>query len=121
MPEYVTKDSGNRVEFITGSRRDTNEGKPRYDLIGKHMLRSLAFLLERGAKKYTEHNWKLGQPISRSFESMFRHMVQWSEGDDSEDHLAAVIFNAMSIIHVLAEIEEGRLPKELNDYDRSRG
>jgi hypothetical protein len=48
-------------------------------------------------------------------------MVQWSEGDDSEDHLAAVIFNAMSIIHVLAEIEEGRLPKELNDYDRSRG
>jgi hypothetical protein len=31
--DYVTKDSGARVEFDSGMRRDTDEGKPRYDLI----------------------------------------------------------------------------------------
>lgn len=155
---FTTKDSGKRIDFQTGSRRDTEDGKPRYDLIGTWMLRSLATflgekapqydamlravcamargepydeaavaelnrlaeLLERGAKKYGEHNWALGQPTSRSFSSWLRHAMQFAEGDTSEDHLAATIFNAMSIIHVEAEVVLGNLPVELLDHPRYR-
>lgn len=155
---FTTKDSGKRIDFATGSRRDTEDGKPRFDLIGTWMLRALATflgekapqydamlkavcamardepydeeavkeltrladLLERGAKKYGEHNWTLGQPTSRSFSSWLRHAMQYAEGDTSEDHLAATIFNAMSIIHVEAEVVLGNMDAALLDHPRYR-
>lgn len=115
--DYTTVDSGERVDFITGSRRDSNKGKPRYDLIGRWLLKRLAALMARGAEKYGENNWLAGQPISRSYESLFRHMIQWRDGDTTEDHASAVAFNIGSIIHVQEEIKAGRLPKELWDLD----
>jgi hypothetical protein len=36
------KDSGERQEFETGARRDTQEGKPRFGLIPPYPLRRLA-------------------------------------------------------------------------------
>ena len=30
---FITKDSGKRQKFSTGMQRDTNEDKPRFDLI----------------------------------------------------------------------------------------
>lgn len=114
---FQTKDSGARELYPTGSQRDTQEGKPRYDLIGKHGLKRLAELMARGAKKYGEHNWKLGQPVSRSYASAFRHLMQWAAGDRSEDHLAAVVFNIFSIIHVEEQVKVGKLPTDLLDMD----
>ncbi len=114
---FIVKDSGARIEWETGSKRDTNEGKPRYDLIGRHMLRRLANHMGLGAKKYGEHNWEKGQPVSRSYESALRHLLQWRDGDTSEDHLAAVAFNIGSIIHVQEEVANGRLPVSLIDLE----
>jgi hypothetical protein len=39
---YTTKDSGKREEYKSGMRRDTQEGKPRYDLIPTWFLKRLA-------------------------------------------------------------------------------
>lgn len=97
--KFETLDSGKREDFATGARRDTQEGKPRYDLIPTGPLRRLADLLARGADKYGEHNWEKGMPLSRFYASMFRHLIQWREGDRAEDHLAAILFNAMAIMH----------------------
>lgn len=120
MSEFQTLDTGTRIDFITGSRRDSDAGKPRYDLVGRHALRREADLMARGAQKYGERNWELGQPISRSFASLLRHAYQWAEGETAEDHLAAVRFNAASIIHVLEEVAAGRLPIELIDLPEIR-
>lgn len=106
--DYVTKDSGERIEWSTGSRRDTNEGKPRYDLIGRHGMKRVADLMARGAVKYGENNWAEGQSVSRSYESAFRHLIQFAEGDAEEDHLAAVVFNIFNIIHVQEEKKKSR-------------
>ncbi|MFW6246645.1 MAG: HNH endonuclease [bacterium] len=52
--KYTTKDSGKRQEYDSGMRRDTLEGKPRYDLIYIPMLTRLAELHARGVAKYGE-------------------------------------------------------------------
>lgn len=97
--DFITKDSGKRQEFVTGMVRDTQDGKPRFDLIPTEGLRRVADLYARGAEKYDDNNWKKGQPYSRTYASLFRHLIQWREGDRSEDHLAAVIFNAMALMY----------------------
>lgn len=112
MADYVTKDSGNREDFETGSRRDTQEGKPRFDLIGIELMERLAGLMARGAVKYGENNWREGQPATRYYASAFRHLMQWAMGDDSEDHLAAVAFNVGGLMHI-----EDKMP-EMCDHER---
>lgn len=95
---WQTKDSGDRIEFGTGAVRDTQEGKSRPDLISPYFLMRLGDLLARGAVKYGERNWEKGQSTSRALASCMRHLVQYMMGDVSEDHIAAVAFNAMVII-----------------------
>jgi len=99
MAEFIVKDSGERKEFATGAVRDTQAGKPRYDLIPPTALRRLATHYAKGAEKYTEHNWTKGIPMSRCVASLMRHIMQFILGDKEEDHLAACLFNIMCIIH----------------------
>jgi hypothetical protein len=97
---FETKDSGARQEFDTGAKRDTQEGKPRYSLISPFALKRLAMLMVRGAEKYDEWNWEKGMPYSRFYESAERHLKQWYMQEEmQEDHLAAVLFNIMAIMH----------------------
>lgn len=93
---YKTKDSGKRVEFKSGMRRDTTEGKPRYDLIPLPMLKRLAELYARGAEKYGDSNWTLAnseEELQRFKASAFRHFVQWQMGEVDEDHAIAAVWN----------------------------
>lgn len=109
------KDSGTRQEFATGSRRDSPEGKGRFDLIPPMVLRRDALHLEHGAKKYGDNNWQKGQPLSRYYDSAMRHMLAAREGREDEDHLAAARWNLMGIMWTLEEVRAGRLPRELVD------
>lgn len=99
MTDFVTKDSGKRQEFASGAVRDTVEGKPRYSLIPVKALRRWADLMARGASKYGERNWELGMLTSRFLDSGMRHLFSYLEGDRTEDHLAAVLFNVGAMIH----------------------
>jgi len=71
-----------------------------------HTIFALPFALiglvkwyELGALKYSERNWEKGMKFSRYTASMFRHVLKWMMGDESEDHLAAIMWNAAAIIH----------------------
>lgn len=112
---FIVRGMGQKkdVTALTGAQRDNQEGKLRFDLIGLHMLKRLARLLAAGAAKYEERNWEKGQEAGRTLASLWRHVVAYQEGDRVEDHLAAIVFNAMSIMHVEEEVKAGRLPKEL--------
>jgi len=93
---FITKDSGKRQEFSTGMHRDTQEGKPRYDLIYQPLLKRWADLMARGAEKYTERNWEKAETVeelNRFKASAFRHFISWFNDELDEDHGAAVIFN----------------------------
>lgn len=112
-PKFVTKDSGKREEFKTGSKRDTREGKGRYDLISPIAIRRIAGVYERGAQKYGDRNWEKGQPLSRYLDSALRHTFQVLEGKVDEDHAAQAAWNLLAYIHTQEQIAAGKLPKEL--------
>lgn len=111
----AVKDSGERREFETGSRRDVRRGKGRFDLINPISLRRLARHYENGGVKYGDHNWELGQPMMSYLDSAIRHIYAFIEGKRDEDHLAAVAWNAFSAIYTDEMIRRGVLPKVLND------
>jgi hypothetical protein len=103
-------DSGVREEFATGSVRDTRIGKGRYDLLSPIALRRLARHTENGAVKYGDRNWEKGQYVSRYLDSAIRHLYCYLGGARDEDHLAAVMWNAMAAIHTEEKCRAGELP-----------
>lgn len=115
IPEFVTKDSGERENFDTGSRRDSREGKGRFDLLPFRAIRRVAKVLERGAAKYGPRNWELGQPQSRYLDSALRHLADYAEGKRDEDHLAQAGFNVLALID--QEERRDKLPEELFDIE----
>lgn len=112
MNEFITKDSGVRESFDSGMVRDTQSNKPRYDLCWKPLYKRWAELMGRGAVKYGENNWMkaAGEPEFKRFQaSAERHLMQWLEGDQTEDHASAVLFNiagAEYVRKVMAETYE---------------
>jgi len=102
---FTTKDSGQREQYDSGMQRDTQDGKPRFDLLyplgipyGDQFLTRVAELLARGAEKYTERNWEHAEgevELARFKASALRHLMQWLCGETDEDHMAAVVFNLM--------------------------
>ena len=117
MKEKFTevKDSGKRQEFSTGSVRDTQMGKGRYDLVSTIALKRLARHYENGSRKYSCRNWEKGQPLSRYLDSAMRHLAETIDGSDEEDVAAAVMWNMAAFIHTKELIDAGILPQELND------
>jgi len=93
------KDSGKREQFTTGSKRDSRDGKGRFDLIDPWALKRLAVHYENGAKKYGDRNWEKGQPSSRYLDSALRHLNNYLMGLRDEDHLAAAAWNIFAILH----------------------
>lgn len=104
--KFVTKDSGKREEYDSGMVRDTQDGKPRFDLLlprevpyGDQFLTRVAGLLARGAEKYNDRNWEQASgnaELDRFKSSAFRHMMQWLNDESDEDHAAATVFNLLA-------------------------
>lgn len=110
--DYVTKDSGERQDYASGMRRDTQEGKPNYALIDRAMLNRWAELMTRGAGKYGKNNWQKAdseEEMERFKESANRHFEQWFQGlNPEEDHAAAIFFNVSAYEFVKAKIAAAR-------------
>lgn len=104
---FPTKDSGERQQYDSGMVRDTQEGKPRFDLVvpegvpyNAQMLTRWAELMARGAGKYGDRNWEKGrgmEELNRAKASAWRHFVQWYCGEEDEDHAAGVFFNIQQV------------------------
>lgn len=115
-----------KQHFKTGSQRDTNNGKPRFDLMTPFIKKRLGELLRKGAEHYGANNWLLGQPSSRYWESFTRHSQKYEMGETDEDHLSAMIWNLCGIMHneevagtdteIKVNGEWHKLPKELLDF-----
>lgn len=112
---YALPDSGAREHFDSGSRRDSREGKGRYDLLSPAAISWLAKQMEAGAVKYGDRNWELGQPLSRFVDSALRHSFAVLAGKTDECHAAAALWNWHAFLHTADAIRRGELPAELAD------
>lgn len=104
--KFVVKDSGKRQDYASGMRRDTQEGKPRFELLrpegvpfDEQFLTRVAMLMTRGIDKYGYRNWEKAnseEELNRFKGSAERHLNQYLCGDTEEDHAAAVVFNLIA-------------------------
>lgn len=107
---WVTKSTGEKAAFANGGVRDTEVGKPRFDLLrpttvpyADQMLTRFAALMARGAEKYSSRNWEQfsdTEALQRARSSAARHFEQWLSGERDEDHAAAVWFNIMAAEYI---------------------
>lgn len=121
MNKFETKDSGERVEYESGMRRDVDQGKPGFILTltdqpyEEQMHTRWAALMTRGAEKYGRRNWQKADSqdeLERFKASAYRHFMQWLCGEDDEDHAAAVFFNINAAEYVKWKLSWGsKLPK----------
>lgn len=110
------QDSGARINYDHGAMREPSTGKGAYELISPFAWERIAIWYELGARKYADRNWEKGIPFGRLIQSAIRHMIRWMKGDRSEDHLAAVCWNVMAMIH----FEETGQAEEWNNYPAYR-
>ena len=89
----------NIKQFEGGGIRENPEGKTAYNNISFIGLKRLAQRCEYGGRKYgVSDNYKAGLPTLDSWNSAFRHLIAYIEGDNSEDHLAACAWNCFAIM-----------------------
>jgi hypothetical protein len=77
-----------------------NNGKLRWSLVHFKSLEPMVRVLEFGAAKYDDHNWKKGLPSKEILESMQRHLAALIDGEthDKESglsHIGHIQCNAM--------------------------
>lgn len=68
-----------------------------------------------GAEQKGARNWENGIPLGRFVDSALRHIFQALDGQTDEPHIGQAIWNLLGYLETKHRIEEGRLPKELND------
>lgn len=100
-------DSGNRKAFDSGALRDRPEGKGMFSLISPVGLKRLALRCELGHLKYEDgRNWEKGMPVSEFIDSALRHINQYMNGENDEDHLAAAMWNLQAAMHMEEKMPE---------------
>ncbi len=109
------KDNGKRIHFDTGCIREPDHNKGSFDLLPFLSIIKIAKVMQKGAKKYDSRNWEKGMPLSRFLNSGLRHLIQYTLNFKDEDHLSQAIWNFMCLQETKIRIENGILPKELDD------
>lgn len=97
----------------TGAVRESHDDKPALELISPFAELRLGAWLAKGAKRYARRNWERGLPLESTLASLKRHVAKFQAGYEDEDHLAAIMCNAMFLLHTQEMIKRGVLPKEL--------
>lgn len=118
--DFTTKDSGERARFDSGMQRDTEAGKPRFDLMlpldvpyDEQMITRLAALYGRGSEKYDARNWEQAnsrEEMERMKSSAFRHFMAWMCGEGDEDHAAGAMFNIIAFETTAYKVESQAAP-----------
>jgi Domain of unknown function (DUF5664) len=94
-------DTGARESFGQGMAvREADPNKPAVEGISPFAVVRLGMLMTRAKDKYGDYrNWEKGIPITRYIGAIIRHAFAYLARDTSEDHMAAVMWNAMCIMH----------------------
>jgi hypothetical protein len=87
----------------SGTTRKDDQGKLRLDLLPTEALEEVAAVLQHGAAKYGEHNWRLGTSWRRLIAAALRHIFAWlrTEDTDPESSLPHLAHAACSLLFLM--------------------
>lgn len=97
----MKEENNDLFEFMDQKLADRfNDGKRQWTLIDFDALEDMVKVLEFGAQKYSAHNWKKGLKITGIVESLMRHLLAFTSGEDLDQesqlpHTAHILCNAM--------------------------
>lgn len=101
--------------FATGAVRDSDKGKEDYvEGISWLALQRYARYMDSKSLRYGRGNWIRGLTSECLIASMLRHvqkfMAEWQYGicDEKDDHLSAVAFNLLTLMHELELHKHGK-------------
>lgn len=83
-----------------------NENKERWSLVDFESLKPMVKVLEFGAKKYGDHNWKKGLKTTEITESLLRHLTSYLNGEDNDKETGLpnaghILCNAMFLSYMM--------------------
>lgn len=101
---------------MNGTKYD--DDKPRLNLLPFEALEEVALVLNFGAKKYGDWNWKGGFKYGRLSAAAMRHLFAWSTGEDKDpesgySHLAHA---ACCVLFLLDFVKSGKYAHLDNRY-----
>jgi hypothetical protein len=90
--------------FETGSRRDSDEGKPPLNKLPWAALKEVAFVHQYGDDHYGVGNWRKGQYFSVLADSALRHVTSFLLCEDIDKkskkyHLAHAAWNCLVLLY----------------------
>lgn len=101
VDKHLCRESESVRAYEGGSFRDRPLGKGLYSCMPMNALTRVSRRYEYGAVKYgNAAAYKDGLPVSDCWDSAMRHLVAYMSGDNSEDHLAACIWNCMAMMYM---------------------
>ena len=107
----------NKRVFPNGSTRDDLGDKPMLELVPYDLfLNRVGKLYTSGAKHYHCNNWRKGQPMSTTIGSLQRHLAKYMMGWTDEDHLSAIVFNALSLLNADEYFKDDPLVNDIGDW-----
>lgn len=116
------------VTHSTGSLRSDPTGKGRPDLVPQEVVHLLSLYYEELTGRYDEWNWAKGQPYTRVWGGVTRHLGKWLLGMKDEGfvegafgdlklrvnkHLVAALWGVVALIYYV--IHKQQLPNEIDD------
>tara|TARA_R110000765_G_scaffold5038_3_gene15665 strand:- start:2173 stop:2691 length:519 start_codon:yes stop_codon:yes gene_type:complete len=101
-------------EFGFAASRDNDAGRGRPSLIPEMAINRMAQRFAEGAAAHGDNNWRKGMPLSRFQDAIIRHAMAAGANDESEDHLAAILWNAAAWMDTQDGIRNCRLPASLD-------
>lgn len=114
----IKQESGEKREFSTGAQKQAAAGKGTPSLFPGDAYLEVCKHFEDGAELHGGRNWELGIPLSKLIDSLERHIAQEKMGLTDESHARALAWNAVVYLATKIRIQNGLLPKELDDMPK---
>lgn len=115
------------IKYENGGIRESAAGKGTYKYVPTVALKRVSHRYQYGEMKYgATDNFKKGLPVSNCWDSAMRHLIEYMEGDNKEDHLAAVVWNVFCIMEMeknhpeMVDIESRAGKKSSPEYYRDK-
>lgn len=88
---------------MTSNGTKYDEDKPRTDLIPAGALMEIGRVFGFGAKKYGDHNWRLGIAHSRLIAAALRHIMYYQQGQtfDEESGIHHIAHAAVNLLMLM--------------------